>query len=71
MTVGLTDFEAKALKALREGEEVVTEATTNEIHMVGAVRAAKQCTACHDVKRGTLLGAFSYDLRRDPPVRLK
>jgi hypothetical protein len=67
----LTDFEAKALKALREGEEVVTEATTNEIHMVGAVRAAKQCTACHEVKRGTLLGAFSYDLRRDPPVRLK
>jgi mono/diheme cytochrome c family protein len=67
----LTDFEAKALKALREGEEVVTEATPNEIRMVGAVRAAKQCTACHEVKRGTLLGAFSYDLRRDPPVRVK
>jgi hypothetical protein len=67
----LTDFEAKALKALRDGEEVVTAATPNEIRMVGAVRAAKQCTACHEVKRGTLLGAFSYDLRRDPPVRLK
>jgi hypothetical protein len=67
----LTDFEAKALKGLREGEEVATEATANEIHMVGAVRAAKQCTACHEVKRGTLLGAFSYDLRRDPPLRLK
>jgi hypothetical protein len=67
----LTDFEAKALQALREGEEVVTEATANEVRMVGAVRAAKQCTACHEVKRGTLLGAFSYDLRRDPPVRVK
>jgi hypothetical protein len=67
----LTDFEAQALKALGAGEEVVTEATPNEIHMVGAVRAAKQCTACHEVKRGTLLGAFSYDLRRDPPVRVK
>ncbi len=67
----LTEFEAKALKALGEGEEVVTEATPNEIRMVGAVRAAKQCTACHEVKRGTLLGAFSYDLRRDPPVRVK
>jgi hypothetical protein len=67
----LTGFEAKALKALRQGEEVVTEATPNEIRMVGAVRAAKQCTTCHEVKRGTLLGAFSYDLRRDPPVRLK
>jgi hypothetical protein len=67
----LTDFEAKALKALRGGEEVVTEATPNEIRMVGAVRAAKQCTACHEVKRGTLLGAFSYDLRREPPVRVR
>jgi hypothetical protein len=67
----LTGFEAKALKALREGEEVVTEATANEIRMVGAVRAAKQCTACHEAKRGALLGAFSYDLRRDPPVRVK
>lgn len=67
----LTDFEAKALQALRDGEEVATEATPNEIRMVGAVRAAKQCTACHEVKRGTLLGAFSYDLRRDPPVRVK
>ncbi|HZY86411.1 MAG TPA: hypothetical protein VFE78_16375 [Gemmataceae bacterium] len=66
-----TDFEAKALAALRDGEEVVTAATANEVRMVGAVRAAKQCTACHEVKRGTLLGAFSYDLHRDPPVRLK
>jgi hypothetical protein len=67
----LTDFESRAMKALGEGEEVVTEASPNEIRMVGAVRAAKQCTACHEVKRGTLLGAFSYDLRRDPPVRVK
>jgi hypothetical protein len=64
-----SEFEAKALKALRDGEDVVTEATTNHIRMVGALRASKQCLECHQVRRGDVLGAFSYDLLRDPPLK--
>jgi hypothetical protein len=47
----------------------VLEATTNRILMVGAIRAAKQCTSCHAVERGDLLGAFSYELLRDPAIK--
>jgi hypothetical protein len=64
----LTEFEEGALEALRSGDDLVVEAVTNRIRMVGAVRAAKQCLDCHSVQRGDLLGAFSYDLQRDPPL---
>jgi len=30
----------------------------------GAIRAAKQCTSCHECQRGELLGAFSYRFER-------
>ena len=66
MTRPPSEFEAQALKALRDGEDLVTEATTNHIRMLGALRASKQCLDCHQVRRGDLLGAFSYDLVRDP-----
>jgi hypothetical protein len=65
----LSDFEGRALAALRRGEDVVTEATTNHIRMLGALRASRQCLDCHQVRRGDLLGAFSYDLQCDPPLR--
>jgi hypothetical protein len=65
----LSDFEGSALAALRGGEEVVTEATTNHIRMLGALRASTQCLECHQVRRGDLLGAFSYDIQRDPPLK--
>jgi len=68
-TRALSDFEAGALATLRDGEDVVTDATTNHIRMVGALRATKQCLECHEVRRGDLLGAFSYDLLRDPPLK--
>jgi hypothetical protein len=68
-TRGLTVFERKALQSLHTGDELAAEATLNRIRMVGAVRATKQCLECHTVERGTLLGAFSYELRRDPPVK--
>src|SRR5262245_59227249 len=55
----LSEFEGKALKALHDGEDVVTEATANHIRMVGALRASKQCLECHQVRRGDVLGAFS------------
>jgi len=64
----LNAFEEQSLKALRDGEELKTEATTNVIRMVGAMRATKQCLDCHAGERGQLLGAFSYELQRDPPL---
>jgi hypothetical protein len=63
----LTAFEAEALGQLDKGEDLATEATANRIRILGAVRALGQCLDCHQVERGALLGAFSYDLRRDPP----
>lgn len=67
----LTKFESESLAKLRDGEELPTASTTNRIELLGAVRASKQCLQCHDVPYGTLLGAFSYDLRRDPPLKLE
>jgi hypothetical protein len=62
----LTVAEQKALESLRHGEDLVAVESTNRIQMVGSLRAAKQCLSCHQVQRGDLLGAFTYDLRRVP-----
>jgi hypothetical protein len=64
-----TEFEQQALELLKNGEDLAADATLNRILMLGAVRAGKQCLDCHNAKRGELLGAFSYELRRDPPVK--
>jgi hypothetical protein len=66
-TRALVDFETKGLASLRKGEDLVTDATTNTIRMLGSIRASKQCVNCHSCERGALLGAFSYQLQRDPP----
>jgi hypothetical protein len=62
----LTPFEEKALKAMREGDDLVTEASGDRVRMAGSLRAVSQCLDCHGVKRGDLLGAFSYELQRQP-----
>ena len=62
------DFEQRALTQLRDGEDIVLDQHLNTIRMVGAVRAAKQCLDCHSVRRGELLGAFSYLLDRKQPI---
>lgn len=63
----LSKFESDGLKDLAAGKEVVTvDATTNQVRMVGAIRMANACLKCHEGKRGDLLGAFTYDLVRDP-----
>ena len=67
----LTEFEAKALKALRAGEDLQIDANLNQIRMVGSMRANNTCLKCHDVSRGELLGAFSYLLQRDPPAEVR
>jgi hypothetical protein len=64
----LSVFEVGALKKLQEGEDLVAEATTNRIRMMGSLRAGKKCLECHHGERGELLGSFSYELLRDPPL---
>lgn len=67
----LDAFERNGLAELRKGKQIVTQATPNRIYMLGALRASKQCTQCHSVKRGGLLGAFSYELWRDPQIKVQ
>ena len=62
----LNAFEADSLGRIVNGEDLVTNATAHRIEMLGSVRAASSCTECHGVKRGELLGAFSYELIRVP-----
>ncbi len=61
-TRALTAFEGKSLVRLRRDENLVTEDAGNLLHMLGAVRASETCMKCHSVRRGELLGAFSYEL---------
>lgn len=64
-TQPLDEFEVASLKRVADGERLVTtHFTADWIRMVGAIRASRACLNCHDVERGGLLGAFSYDLRR-------
>ncbi|HWB13650.1 MAG TPA: hypothetical protein VG826_30775 [Pirellulales bacterium] len=65
----LDEFEQRALSSLFEGEDMVSDVHPNRVRAVGSLRAARQCLDCHQVERETLLGAFSYEFLRDPPVR--
>jgi hypothetical protein len=70
-TRALTPFEEAGLKQLQEGKDLVTAATTNRIHLLGALRANAQCLKCHQAERGELLGVFSYEMLRDPPLKVQ
>jgi len=66
-TRALDAFEQEALAALRRGEDLMVQDGSERIEpmrMFGSLRAAQQCVRCHDVERGDLLGAFSYQLIR-------
>lgn len=65
-TRSLNDFEAAAIDRLRHGKEIVADSQHNQLRMVGAIRAARQCLECHRITRGGLLGAFTYRFCRDP-----
>ena len=60
----LDEFEASALPQLRTERDIVidTEIEPGKIRMLGSLRALGDCTKCHSVNRGDLLGAFSYRL---------
>jgi hypothetical protein len=65
----LDDFERQALDELQTEKDLVTDIGSNKIRMLGALRAGNDCLECHNVPRGQLLGAFSYELqpaRRTP-----
>jgi len=64
----LTSFEERALGKLRSDDNIVVEYGANRIWMVGSLRAGGMCIECHTVERGELLGAFSYELHRTPPI---
>ena len=64
----LDEMERAALPQLRRERDVVIEHETNVIQMLGSIRANKTCLKCHSVKRGALLGAFTYELRRLKPI---
>jgi len=56
----LDEFEQDGLEQLRTESDVVTADFPMHIRMLGAVRASQSCLECHQVRRGELLGAFSY-----------
>ncbi|MEQ1903644.1 MAG: hypothetical protein ABL888_05640 [Pirellulaceae bacterium] len=57
----LNAFEQNGLQQFQTGESLIVSHEPEQIRMVGALRAIKQCTSCHDAKRGDVLGAFSYE----------
>ncbi len=67
-TRGLDHFESEGLKKLQQGEDLVVQSHLNRLTMIGSVRATESCLKCHSVKKGHLLGAFSYDIVRTPPL---
>ena len=63
----LDAFERNALERLRSREDLVIDEAADRIRMLGSLRAAKDCTQCHSVRRGELLGALSYELTPASP----
>ena len=61
----LDKFESVGLAAIRSGDDLLTARDGDAIRMVGAIRSATKCVACHGGERGDLLGAFSYVLKPD------
>lgn len=63
-TRDLNSFEQQALHFIQQGEDVVIDEQPNRIRMLGSLRAVGQCLQCHAVPEKTLLGAFTYELKK-------
>lgn len=63
-TRDLNSFERKALHFIQQGEDVVIDEQPDHIRMLGSLRAVGECLQCHDVPEKTLLGAFTYELKK-------
>lgn len=62
----LTEFEVKAVEALRKGKKVAHQSNQDKSQytVIGALRAKQSCAECHSVPENTLLGAFVFTLDR-------
>jgi hypothetical protein len=58
----LDAFEKEALARLRRGEDLMVQEASQQMRILGSIRAVPQCRSCHRVQGGELLGAFSYQL---------
>jgi hypothetical protein len=59
----LTDIEIDALTKIKTGAMLVEHPELPRPIMIGALRADQQnCIECHHVEKGTLMGAFVYEL---------
>ena len=65
----LTQFEQWALPQIRQDDDLIVEESSNRILMLGSLRADVSCLRCHSVRRGELLGAFSYILHPESGFR--
>ncbi len=69
----LTDAEHADVRALEDGQRLVTHPQADALRVTGPIRAGDECLGCHKDKRaGDLLGAFVYTLRPlpdAPPAR--
>lgn len=57
-------FEAMGVDQLKNGKDLYSRNDRGIVRMLGAIRAETECLSCHQVEKGTLLGAFSYTLRQ-------
>jgi hypothetical protein len=60
----LDRFEGFGLAALRAGTDLFVGEDGDGLRMLGGIRSTAQCITCHGCRRGDLLGAFSYTLKR-------
>ena len=58
----LTEFELVSIEQLADANTLVRLQSTpsDGLEMVGAIRAYESCLDCHSVRRGDMLGAFTY-----------
>jgi hypothetical protein len=55
---------------LAKGEELCYTQRARSVLALGALRSRDECTKCHEIERGALLGAFSYEfLDTAPPTK--
>jgi hypothetical protein len=66
-TRALNPFETASLALLEKGEDFVFNEHGPHILAFGSLRAGAECLKCHEVQRGALLGAFSYQFHRVLP----
>jgi hypothetical protein len=59
----LNAFEVIGLLKLHKGDDLFARGFNGKTLLLGALRNAKECKACHEGNYGDLLGAFSYVLQ--------